>query len=112
MDYVKLARVAGASSIRIMYKHILPGTINTIIVIATLRVGLVILVEASLSFLGAGMPPNIPTWGLMVSEGRQFINSSWWISFFPGIAIFLVVMSFNFLGDWLRDKFDPRLRQL
>ena len=112
MDYVKLARVAGASSIRIMYKHILPGTINTIIVIATLRVGLVILVEASLSFLGAGMPPNIPTWGLMVSEGRQFINSSWWISFFPGVAIFLVVMSFNFLGDWLRDKFDPRLRQL
>ena len=112
MDYVKLARVAGASSVRIMYKHILPGTINTVIVIATLRVGLVILVEASLSFLGAGVPPNIPTWGLMVSEGRQFINSSWWISFFPGIAIFLVVMSFNFLGDWLRDKFDPRLRQL
>jgi peptide/nickel transport system permease protein len=112
MDYVKLARVAGASGIRIMYKHILPGTINTVIVIATLRVGLVILVEASLSFLGAGVPPSIPTWGLMVSEGRQFINSSWWISFFPGIAIFLVVMSFNFLGDWLRDKFDPRLRQL
>ena len=112
MDYVKLARVAGASSIRIMYKHILPGTINTIIVISTLRVGLVILVEASLSFLGAGMPPNIPTWGLMISEGRQFINSSWWISFFPGVAIFLVVMSFNFLGDWLRDRFDPRLRQL
>ena len=111
-DYVSLAKVAGCSTFRILVWHILPGTINTIIVIATLRVGQLILTEAILSFLGAGIPPPTPAWGAMVNDGRPYINDAWWISFFPGVAIFLVVMSLNFLGDWLRDRLDPRLRQL
>lgn len=112
MDYVKLARVAGALTPRIIFKHIFPGTINTILVISSLRVGFIILVEASLSFLGAGVPVSTPTWGSMTAEGRQYIATAWWISFFPGLAILLVVVAFNFLGDWLRDKLDPKLRQL
>lgn len=111
-DYVMLARISGASNLRIMLRHILPGVVNTIVVIATLRVGGLILAEASLSFLGAGIPAPTPAWGLMVAEGREYLSSAWWISFFPGMAIFLVVMSLNFLGDWLRDRLDPRLRQL
>lgn len=111
-DYVSLAKVAGASTFRIMLFHLLPGVLNTVIVIATLRVGQLILTEAILSFLGAGIPPPTPAWGAMVNDGRAFINDAWWISFFPGVCIFLVVMSLNFLGDWMRDKFDPRLRQL
>jgi peptide/nickel transport system permease protein len=111
-DYVTLARVAGASDSRIILRHILPGVVNTITVIATLRVGQLILAEASLSFLGAGIPAPTPAWGVMVAEGRQYLSTAWWTSVFPGLAIFLTVMSFNFLGDWLRDKLDPRLRQL
>ena len=111
-DYVALAKVAGASTTRIIIKHILPNVINTIIVVATLRVGQLILTEATLSFVGAGIPAPTPAWGLMVSEEKEYLSSSWWGSFFPGLAIFLVVMSLNFLGDWLRDKLDPRLRQL
>lgn len=111
-DYVALARVSGASNIRIITKHLLPGVINTVIVIATLRVGQLILAEASLSFLGAGIPAPTPAWGLMVAEGRDYLTTAWWISFFPGLAIFLIVMSLNFLGDWVRDRLDPRLRQL
>lgn len=112
MDYVALARIAGASSLRLMLKHILPGIFNTIIVVATLRVGALILFEAILSFLGAGIPPPRPAWGSMVSDGRDYLRDAWWIAFFPGMAIFLTVLSLNFLGDWLRDKLDPRLRQL
>ena len=111
-DYVSLARVAGASTFRMIIWHILPGVVNTIIVLATLRVGQVILTESILSFLGAGIPPPTPAWGAMVSDGRLYINDAWWISFFPGLCIFLLVMSLNFFGDWLRDRLDPRLRQL
>ncbi len=111
-DYVSLARVAGASTFRIMIWHLLPGVINTVIVIATLRVGQLILTEAILSFLGAGIPPPTPAWGAMVNDGRAYVQDAWWISFFSGVCIFLVVMSLNFLGDWMRDRFDPRLRQL
>ena len=111
-DYVALARVAGASPFYIMYKHILPGVFNTIVVIATLSVGGLILAEATLSFLGAGLPSNIPAWGLMVGEGQVELRNAWWISFWPGLSIFLTVMSLNFLGDWLRDRWDPRLRQV
>ena len=107
-----MARVSGASDWRILIRHLLPGVTNTIVVIATLRVGGLILTEASLSFLGIGIPPPTPAWGLMVAEGRQWLTTAWWISFFPGLAIFLVVMSLNFFGDWLRDKLDPRLRQI
>lgn len=111
-DYVSLARVVGASNWRIMYRHILPGVTSTITVLASLRVGQLILTEAILSFLGAGIPPPTPAWGLMISEGRDYLGTAWWIAFFPGMAIFLTVVAFNFLGDWLRDWFDPQLRQI
>ena len=111
-DYVALAKVAGASTARVVLRHILPGVLNTVIVITTLRVGQLILTEATLSFIGAGIPAPTPAWGLIVSEGRSYVTTAWWSTFFPGLAIFLVVMSLNFLGDWMRDRFDPRLRQL
>ena len=117
MDFVSLARVAGASTPRILFIHIFPGTINTLIVVATLQVGIVILLESTLSFLGAGVPPPTPAWGVMVADGRDYLaggftSGSWWISTFPGIAIVLTVLSLNLFGDWLRDKLDPRLRQI
>ena len=111
-DYVALAKVAGAGPMRIMFVHIFPGVINTVLVIATLRVGQLILTEAILSFLGAGIPPPKPAWGAMVADGREYLADAWWIALFPGVCIFLVVMALNFLGDWMRDRFDPRLRQL
>ena len=111
-DYVSLARVAGASTFRIMFVHLFPGTINTLIVVATLQVGIVILVEASLSFLGAGVPPPEPAWGSMVADGRDRLADAWWIATIPGLAVLLTVMSLNLFGDWLRDKLDPRLRQI
>jgi peptide/nickel transport system permease protein len=113
MDYVSLAKVSGASTTRILFIHIFPGTINTLIVVATLQVGIVILLESTLSFLGAGVPPPTPAWGSMVSDGRdKLAGGVWWISTFPGVAIMLTVMSLNLFGDWLRDTLDPRLRQL
>ena len=111
-DYVALAKVAGASNSRILIRHILPGIINTVIVVTTLHVGGLILAEATLSFVGAGIPAPTPAWGLMVSEARAYVSTAWWGAVFPGVAIFLVVMSLNFLGDWLRDRLDPRLRQI
>ena len=110
--FVRNARVSGASTIRILISHMFPNVLNTIMVIATLRVGQLIMVESILSFLGAGIPPPTPSWGVMVNDGRNYINDAWWISFFPGVAILLVVMAFNFIGDWTRDRVDPRLRQL
>ena len=111
-DFVASARVAGASTFRIIFRHLLPGLINTIFVIASLRVGQLILAEASLSFLGAGIPGPTPAWGVLIAEGREYVESAWWQTVFPGTAIFLVVLAFNFLGDWVRDRLDPRLRQL
>lgn len=111
-DFVALARISGASTQRIIIKHILPGTIGTVTVIASLSVGNLILSEATLSFLGAGIPAPTPSWGNMVAEGRDYLQTAWWTSVFPGVALFLTVMSLNFLGDWLRDRLDPRLRQL
>lgn len=110
-DYVQISKVFGASTFRIFAKHLIPGVLHTILVVATLSVGGLILTEATLSFLGAGIPPPTSSWGLMVSEGRDYLTDAWWSSFFPGLAIFLTVMSLNFLGDWLRDFNDPRLRQ-
>ena len=110
-DYVGFARLSGASTPRILFRHILPGVINTVLVLKTLSVGGLILTEAILSFLGAGVPPSVPAWGLMVAEGRLYLTTAWWSTFFPGVAIVLTVIGFNFLGDWLRDHFDPRLRQ-
>lgn len=111
-EYVQSARIAGATSGRIILRHILPGVISTITVISTLQVGSLILAEASLSFLGAGVPPPTPAWGSMVADGRNYLQRAPWMSTFPGIAILLTVLAFNFLGDWIRDRFDPKLRQL
>lgn len=113
MDYVALAKVAGASHIRIILRHIVPGVISSAVVIATLNVGGLILAEATLSFLGAGIPPPTPAWGVMVNEGKDYVTQGiWWQFAVPGGAIFLTLMSLNFLGDWLRDRLDPRLRQI
>lgn len=111
-DFVARARVAGASNARIIFRDILPNVINTLTVLATLQVGSVIILEASLSFLGVGIPRPTPAWGLMVADGRDLIVSAWWIAFFPGLAITLTVLSLNLLGDWLRDRLDPKLKQL
>ena len=111
-DFVALAKVRGCSSLRIMVTHILPNVLNTFMVLVTLNIGVVIIAEASLSFLGAGIPPPTPTWGLMISEGRGRIAAAWWVALIPGIAITLLVLSVNLFGDWLRDRLDPRLRQL
>lgn len=111
-DYVALAHVHGCSGVRIMFVHIMPNVFNTFMVMLTLHVGLVILTEASLSFLGAGIPPPTPSWGQMVADGRAKVATAWWISIIPGVAITLVVIAFNVFGDWLRDRLDPKLRQL
>ena len=112
LDYVALAKVAGASNTRILYRHILPGVMNTLVVATTLQVGGIILAESILGYLGAGVPPPTPAWGAMVADGRNYLSNSWWVTLFPGFAIFLTVLSFNFIGDWLRDRWDTRLRQI
>jgi len=111
-DFVAQARIAGASPFRIMLRHIFPNILNPLIVVVTMAVGFMILAESGMSYLGIGIPPPMPSWGSMVADGRNDLDRAWWISMFPGILIGLVVMSGNFLGDWLRDKMDPRLRQL
>ena len=111
-DYVSFSRIAGASAPHILYRHILPGVLNIVVVSATLGIGGIILTEATLSYLGVGIPPPTPAWGAMVASGREYIGDAWWVSAVPGIAIFFVVMGGNFLGDWMRDRFDPNLRQL
>jgi peptide/nickel transport system permease protein len=111
-DFVSQARITGCSARRIIVFHLFPNTLNTLIVLLTLQIGYVILVEASLSFLGAGIPPPTPAWGSMVSEGRDYITRAWWVSFFPGGAIMAIVLSLNLLGDWVRDTLDPKLRQV
>jgi peptide/nickel transport system permease protein len=111
-DFVAQARIAGCSSTRIILIHLFPNILNTLVVLLSLQVGWVIIVEASLSFLGAGIPPPTPTWGSMIAEGRDYIATAWWVSFFPGLAILATVLSFNLFGDWLRDALDPKLRQI
>jgi len=111
-DFVALAKVAGSSTYRIIAVHILPNLINSVVVLATLQIGWGIVVESALSFLGAGVPPPAPTWGNLVAEGRDVLDQAWWIAVCPGLAIMLVVLSFNLVGDWVRDALDPTLRQL
>ncbi len=111
-DFVRLAQVANCSSMRIMRVHILPNVLNTFIVLCSLEVSQIILTEATLSFLGAGVPQPTATWGNMVSDGKDFLINAWWIGLFPGLALTLVVFSFNTFGDWLRGRLDPKLRQL
>jgi peptide/nickel transport system permease protein len=110
--YVELARIAGCRDFTIAIRHVIPNLLNSIIVIATLGVGSVILLESGLSFLGAGIPPPTPSWGSMCADGRSVLTTAWWVSFLPGVAIMAVVLSGNLLGDWLRDKLDPKLRDL
>ena len=111
LDFITLAKIAGVSAPVIIARHVFPNTVNTLLVITSLQVGQVILLEASLSFLGLGLPVGAPAWGIMVSEGRAVILDVWWLSLFPGLAITIVVLAFNFFGDWLRDALDPKLRR-
>lgn len=110
-DFIARVRVVGASHTRILFRHVMPNLLNTVVVLATLQIGVVILLEASLSFLGIGIPRPTPAWGLLVADGRQLVVSAWWISLFPGLAIMLTVLSINLFGDWLRDWLDPKLRR-
>jgi peptide/nickel transport system permease protein len=109
-EFVQYARGAGSSPLRIVLVHVLPNLANSVVVLATLQVGFAIVVEASLSFLGAGAPPPAPTWGGMIASGRTYIETAWWLVVFPGVAVVLTVLSFNLFGDWLRDTLDPTLR--
>ena len=111
-DFVAYARMVRCSELRILMRHLLPNLMGTILVLATLQIGWAIVVEASLSFIGAGIPSPQPSWGGMVASGREYIGMAWWLTFFPGMAIAITVLSFNFLGDWLRDHLDPKLREL
>ncbi len=112
-EFVRLAIVAGCSKWTIMTRHILPNVLNSAIVLGTLMLGVVIIAEASLSFLGVGVPPPQPAWGLMLADGKQgLMVGYWWLTVLPGICIMLMVLSANLIGDWLRVKFDPQLRQL
>jgi peptide/nickel transport system permease protein len=111
-EFVALARVAGCGSRTIMFRHIVPNLAPSILVLATLHVGYVIVLEAALSFLGVGIPPPTPSWGVMVADGRGLIEQAWWVSILPGIAILVTVLSLNILGDWVRDRLDPKLRQV
>ncbi|MDZ7860968.1 MAG: ABC transporter permease [Candidatus Krumholzibacteriota bacterium] len=106
-DYITAAEALGMDGKRIIFKHLIPNTLTVIIVSATLRIGGIILTEAALSFLGLGVPPPTPSWGMMVFEGRSVMLDAWWISTFPGLAIVITVIGFNLLGDGLRDAFDP-----
>ena len=112
-DFVRLAVVAGCSKWTIMRRHLLPNVANTAIVLATLMLGVVVVSEAALSFLGVGVPPPKPAWGLMLADGKKGLMAGyWWLTVFPGVCIVLLVLAANLLGDWLRVKFDPQLRQL
>ena len=112
LDFVTLARMIGVPTLIILWRHILPNTVNTLMVVTSILIGQVVLLEASLSFLGLGLPPGAPAWGIMVAEGRTEILNTWWLSLFPGLAITIVVLAFNYLGDWLRDALDPKLRRV
>lgn len=109
-EFVQAARALGGRPGRIIVRHILPNVTASIVVVATLQVGSMILSEASLSFLGLGVPISVPTWGSIAADGRDYLETAWWVSTFPGLAILLTVLGTNFVGDWLRDRWDPRLR--
>lgn len=109
-EFVMAAHSVGASHLRIMWRHILPNVVTPAVIVGTLELGRLIVMEASLSFLGLGIQPPNADWGLMLAQGRVYLSSAWWVSTFPGIAIVVTVLAANLLGDWLRDHFDPRMR--
>ena len=111
-EYIQYAISSGASQSRLMLRHILPNISSTVLVIATMKAGSLVLAESILSFLGVGIPAPTPTWGSLVSDGRGCLEEAWWISTMPGLSILFLVMSLNFLGDWLRDRWDPKLNQI
>ena len=111
-DFVRLAHVAGSSRPRIMIRHIFPNVINTLLVLVTLEIGLAVITESSLSFLGLGVPRPQPSWGSMLRDAQLYIYIAWWSPVFAGLAITMLVMSCNLVGDWLRDRTDPTRRQL
>jgi len=111
-DFIALARVAGCSDLGILFKHFLPNILNTLLVLATLQLGSVIIYEASLSFLGLGIQPPDVSWGLMLADARPYISVAWWVITLPGLAILVTCLGSNLLGDWLRDTLDPKRRQL
>ena len=108
-DFIRAAVAQGAGEFRIVLRHVLPNVLTPAIVIATLYVGRMILIESALSFLGVGVPPPTPTWGGILGDGRGYIDTAWWIAFFPGLAIMLTVLAVNLLGDWVRDYLDPKV---
>ncbi|MDR7418375.1 MAG: ABC transporter permease [Armatimonadota bacterium] len=110
MDYLEAARALGAADRRVVLRHVLPNMIPPIIVLATAGMGISLLVAAGLSYLGLGAQPPLPEWGAMLSEARGYLRNAWWMATFPGLAIMVLVLSFNICGDWLRDVLDPRLR--
>ena len=109
-EFVQAAQALGAHTLRILFKHILPNVASSIVVISSLLVARMILYEATLSYLGLGVPANIPTWGGMISDGRNYMGNAWWVAAMPGLAIFLTVVSINLVGDHLRDLLNPRLK--
>jgi peptide/nickel transport system permease protein len=111
-EFVMGARAMGCGTLRILVIYLLPNVLSSAIVVATLYLGRMIIIEASLSFLGVGVPPPTPTWGGMLSDGRAFLDTAWWIAFFPGVVLMLTVLGVNLLGDWLRDVLDPRMKRL
>jgi peptide/nickel transport system permease protein len=112
LDFIRLARVAGVGRPRVIMRHIFPNIVNTLLVLGTLEVGSAVITEASLSFLGLGIPRPLPSWGAMLAESQTYVFAAWWLPVFPGLAITLLVMASNLTGDWLRDRFDPTRRQL
>jgi peptide/nickel transport system permease protein len=112
-EFVKLAEIAGGSRTRVIFRHILPNVLNSTMVLASLTIGVVIIAEASLSFLGVGVPPPEPAWGSMLADGRSMLMvGDWWLTVFPGVGILLVVLATQLLGDWLRVRLDPQLRNM
>jgi peptide/nickel transport system permease protein len=110
-EYVQAARVTGVPPFRIMRKHVLPNILGPVMVLATIQVATAIIIEATLSFLGVGAPPNSPSLGTLIQEGQKFLFSgNWWITVFPGLMLVMIALSVNMLGDWLRDALNPRLR--
>jgi peptide/nickel transport system permease protein len=110
-DFVEAARAIGVPDRCILWQHILPNVLSSITVVATFSVARVIIAEASLSFLGLGVPPPTPSWGAMLDEGRNYITTAWWLALFPGLAILILVLGINLVGDWVRDILDPRMER-